>query len=109
MNRGAHKRLGRPEITAMTCRVQVIPRLKQRIIKPIVPMKAPYGLQVIEECLTCPLVKDRIFCDLPQPTLAAMDAISSSAMYPKGAILFVEGQDPRGVFVICNGRVKLST
>src|SRR5215471_8484784 len=93
----------------MAFRVHVIPRLKRRIMQPIVTMKAPYGLQVIEECLTCPLVKDRIFCDLPRPTLAAMDAISSSATYPKDAILFVEGQDPRGVFVICNGRVKLST
>jgi CRP/FNR family transcriptional regulator len=72
-------------------------------------MKTPYGLQVIESCLTCPLVKERIFCDLSGPTLAALDSISSSATYPKDAILFVEGQDPRGVFVLCNGRVKLST
>jgi CRP/FNR family transcriptional regulator, cyclic AMP receptor protein len=72
-------------------------------------MKTPYGLQVIESCLTCPLVKDRIFCDLPGPALAKLDAISSSATYPKDAILFVEGQEPRGVFVLCNGRVKMST
>jgi len=30
-------------------------------------------------------------------------------MYPKGAVLFMEGQEPRGVFVLCEGRVKLST
>jgi len=72
-------------------------------------MKAPYGLQVIESCLTCPLVKERIFCDLPRSVLAALDTISSSATYPKDAILFVEGQDARGVFILCNGRVKLST
>lgn len=93
----------------MAYRVKVVPRLKRRIIRSTVSMKTPYGLQVIEDCLTCPLVKDRIFCDLPRPVLAAMDAISSSATYPKDAILFVEGQDPRGVFVICNGRIKLST
>ncbi|HKN24352.1 MAG TPA: Crp/Fnr family transcriptional regulator, partial [Candidatus Acidoferrum sp.] len=28
--------------------------------------------------------------------------------YPKGAVLFVEGQAPRGIFVLCKGRVKLS-
>lgn len=72
-------------------------------------MKTPYGLQVIESCLTCPLVKERIFCDLPRPVIAALDAISSSATYPKDAVLFVEGQDPRGVFILCHGRVKLST
>src|ERR1700740_11381 len=72
------------------------------------PMKTPYGLQIIESCLTCPLEKDRIFCDLSKPVLARLDEISSSATYPKDAILFVEGQEPRGVFIICNGRVKLS-
>lgn len=70
--------------------------------------RTPYGLQVVESCLACPFLKDRIFCDLPRPALAALDAISSSAIYPKGAILFVEGQEPRGVFIICHGRIKLS-
>jgi CRP/FNR family transcriptional regulator len=36
-------------------------------------------------------------------------AITSAAVYPKGATLFVEGQSPRGVFVLCSGKVKLST
>lgn len=93
----------------MTCRVRVIPKKKRRIMQPGDGMKTPYGLQVIESCLTCPLVKERIFCDLPQPVMAALDSISSSATYPKDAVLFVEGQEPRGVFVLCNGRVKLST
>src|SRR5208282_4119592 len=105
---GAEKhrcRGGRP----MTCRVRVITKKKRRIMQPGDGMKTPYGLQVIESCLTCPLVKERIFCDLPQPVMAALDSISSSATYPKDAVLFVEGQEPRGVFVLCNGRVKLST
>ena len=93
----------------MAYRVRVIPKKKRRIMQLAANMKAPYGLQIIESCLTCPLVKERIFCDLPRPVLATLDAISSSATYPKDAILFVEGQDPRGVFVLCNGRVKLST
>jgi len=38
-----------------------------------------------------------------------LDAISSTGMYPKGAILFGEDQQPRGVFIIRSGRVKLST
>jgi CRP/FNR family transcriptional regulator, cyclic AMP receptor protein len=71
-------------------------------------MKTPYGLEIIESCLTCPLQRERLFCSLSPPALAGLDAISSSATYPKGAILFVEGQEPRGVFVICNGSAKLS-
>ena len=32
----------------------------------------------------------------------------STATYPGGAILYIEKQDPRGVFVLCAGEVKLS-
>ncbi len=80
---------------------------KRRIIRAN-KMKTPYGLQVIESCLTCPVLRDRIFCDLSPQTLAELDSISASSTYPKGAVLFVEGQQPRGAFIICNGRVKLS-
>jgi CRP/FNR family transcriptional regulator, cyclic AMP receptor protein len=92
----------------MAYRIHVIPKKKQRIMQVSDAMKTPYGLQVVESCLTCPLTKDRLFCNLPPRALEALDAISSSATYPKGAILYVEGQEPRGVFVLCNGRVKLS-
>lgn len=92
----------------MAYRLQVIPRKKRRIMRPSEPMKTPYGLQVIESCLACPVYEERLFCNLSQQALEGLDFISSSATFPKGAILFVEGQQPRGVFVICNGRVKLS-
>ena len=86
------------------------PRRRRRILpSAIIMMKTPYGLQVIESCLTCPIMKDHLFCNLSSETLRKLDAISSSATYPKGAILFVEGQEARGAFVLCNGRVKLST
>ncbi|MFY9532220.1 MAG: Crp/Fnr family transcriptional regulator [Candidatus Acidiferrales bacterium] len=92
----------------MAYRIHVIPKRKRRIMPSAMAMKTPYGLQVIESCLTCPMLKERLFCSLPRPAVERLDAISSPATYPKGAILFVEGQEPRGVFVICNGRVKLS-
>lgn len=72
-------------------------------------MRAPYGLEIIESCLNCDLREDRLFCDLDPESLAAFDAIKYPAVFPKGAMLFVEGQSPRGVFVLCAGRVKLST
>ena len=71
-------------------------------------MRTPYGLDIIESCLMCPLRHDRIFCDLPLRDLEALQAMSSLATYPKGSVLFVEGQESRGVFILCNGRVKLS-
>jgi CRP/FNR family transcriptional regulator, cyclic AMP receptor protein len=72
-------------------------------------MRAPYGLEIIESCLSCPHREDRIFCNLPPPAVQMLAAITSASSYPKGATLFVEGQVPRGVFILCRGRVKLST
>jgi CRP/FNR family transcriptional regulator, cyclic AMP receptor protein len=71
--------------------------------------RAPYGLEIIESCVSCPHLEDRLFCNLPPAALQKLATITSAAAYPKGATLFVEGQSPRGVFVICSGRVKLST
>src|SRR5271156_5789388 len=72
-------------------------------------MRAPYGLEIIENCVTCPHREDRLFCNLPPAALQGLAAITSAASYPKGATLFVEAQAPRGVFALCAGRVKLST
>ncbi|MFI5073359.1 MAG: Crp/Fnr family transcriptional regulator, partial [Terriglobales bacterium] len=72
-------------------------------------MRAPYGLEIIENCLTCPHLQERVFCNLSPPELQLLSAITSASSYPKGATLFVEGQTARGVFILCNGRVKLST
>jgi len=72
-------------------------------------MRVPYGLEMIENCVTCPHREDRLFCDLPSAAVNHLAAITSASSYPKGATLFVEGQAPRGVFILCSGRVKLST
>src|SRR5260370_17075466 len=72
-------------------------------------MRAPYGLEIIESCLSCPHREDRLFCNLPPTAVQKLAAITSAAAYPKGATLFVEGQSPRGVFILCSGKVKLST
>ena len=72
-------------------------------------MKAPYGFEIIENCLSCPHREDRLFCNLPPAAVQTLSAVTSPAAYPKTAILFVEGQSPRGVFILCGGRVKLST
>jgi len=69
---------------------------------------SPYGLDIIESCLTCKTRTERLFCDLPVGALQAFETIKYATAYPKGAVLFVEGQAPRGTFVLCRGRVKLS-
>ena len=71
-------------------------------------MLSPYGMEIVESCLTCKLRADRIFCDLPDNALRAFEKIKFASSYPQDAVLFVEGQMPRGIFVICKGSVKLS-
>jgi CRP/FNR family transcriptional regulator len=68
----------------------------------------PYGLDIIESCLACKMREDHVFCDLPPTALRSFESIKYATAYPKGAVLFVEGQTPRGIFVLCKGRVKLS-
>jgi CRP-like cAMP-binding protein len=72
-------------------------------------MNTPYGLQIVENCTSCPLRKDGWFCQLSSDVLRSFSASSHLTTYPGGAILFVEGQKPRGAFVLCSGKVKLST
>ena len=72
-------------------------------------MKAPYGLQVVEDCNTCPLRKDGWYCSLSSDLLKSFSDYSHLTTYSGGAILFVEGQMARGAFVLCAGKVKLST
>ena len=71
-------------------------------------MLTPYGLDIIENCLSCKMRVAHIFCDLPASALQTFETIKYANAYPKGAVLFVEGQAPRGLFVLCKGRVKLS-
>ena len=71
-------------------------------------MRGPYGFDASESCQTCKLRSEGFFCQLTAPTMKDFEAVKSAATYPAGAVLFLEKQDPRGVFVLCQGEVKLS-
>jgi CRP/FNR family cyclic AMP-dependent transcriptional regulator len=45
---------------------------------------------------------------MPDDALQAFEALKSIATFPKGALLFAEGRQPRGVYVLCDGRAKLT-
>ena len=90
-------------------RFQFVTKVEGGVPQDASSTRTPYGLEIIESCLTCPHREERLFCNLPEPAVRALATITSSAAYPKGATLFVEGQPARGVFILCSGRVKLST
>jgi CRP/FNR family transcriptional regulator len=62
-----------------------------------------------EGCANCNLCSEGFFCHLPQAELEDFQRIKFTLAYPAGATLFLEGQDCRGIYILCKGRVKLST
>jgi len=72
-------------------------------------MNSPYGLPCVENCLTCHLRTGNFFCALSQESLAAFNRIKHASVFPEGSIIFLEGQTPRGIFMLCQGQAKLST
>jgi CRP/FNR family cyclic AMP-dependent transcriptional regulator len=72
-------------------------------------MRSPYGLDIVENCADCNLTRPGFFCGFSQAGRNTLDQISHKSILPAGAILFVEGQNPRGMFILCSGKVNLST
>jgi CRP/FNR family cyclic AMP-dependent transcriptional regulator len=72
-------------------------------------MRTPYGLEIIESCMGCKASQQGFFCRLSPVVLRTVDVVSHHTVMPAGAVLFVEGQTPRGIFILCSGTVKLST
>lgn len=61
-----------------------------------------------QSCLDCAQRSERIFCDLASDALEAFDGIKTAQACPRGSVLFREGQPAREVFMLCEGRVRLS-
>jgi CRP/FNR family transcriptional regulator, cyclic AMP receptor protein len=67
------------------------------------------GLSCVESCLSCHLRSHGFFCDLSQSSIDDFNKIKHAAVFPEHAVVLVEGQSPWGIFILCHGRVKLST
>jgi CRP/FNR family transcriptional regulator, cyclic AMP receptor protein len=71
--------------------------------------KSLHGMSIIEDCTRCSVRRTQWFCGLSPAALKELDAAGRPSAYPNGALLFVEGQQARGAYVLCNGQAKLST
>jgi CRP/FNR family transcriptional regulator, cyclic AMP receptor protein len=70
--------------------------------------RGPYGFEIGESCETCKLNRNGFYCDLPTAAFKDFSAIQSIAVYPQGALLFMEKEPSHGIYMLCQGRVKLS-
>ena len=68
-----------------------------------------YSFPIIEDCLRCTFREHRVFCNLPREALIKLQSIKATSVYPKGTMLCLEGQSPRGIYVLCTGKAKIST
>ncbi len=71
-------------------------------------MGVPRRLAIPHDCLSCALRRTCDFCNLPQPLMTEFNAMGHLTLYPANATLLAEGQIPRGVYIACSGRSKLS-
>lgn len=71
-------------------------------------IRAPYNLGPAESCHVCAKRGGAFFCDLTENALEQLDRVSYVTTYPPAAVLFVERQVPRGVYILCKGQAKLS-
>ncbi len=65
---------------------------------------SPYGLSLVESVSATLRAHNS---SLGDASLEHLDEISHTTSYPEGALIFVDGQMPRGVHVLCHGRVKM--
>src|SRR5216110_136153 len=72
-------------------------------------MPSPYNLDLHNSCTDCTVRFERLFCNMSSNSVNALETIKFTGIYPKGSLLFVEGEQPRGVFILCSGRAKLTT
>lgn len=72
-------------------------------------MRSPCGIGLVENCQHCQIRAEGFFCDLPEHDLRKFQTLKLSHLYPKGTILFLEDNTAHGIYILCQGRVKLST
>ncbi|MEP6900481.1 MAG: Crp/Fnr family transcriptional regulator [Actinomycetota bacterium] len=72
-------------------------------------MRVFNNLKIQHKCVDCEIPSGSFFCNLQESTLRKLESLKISNLYPRGSILFIEGQMSNGVYILCDGRVKLST
>lgn len=71
-------------------------------------MNPPCGHPFFEDCPTCEPAGSISVSTAHNARQRPANYIATEVLYPEGAVIFLEGQLPRGVFVLHRGRVKLS-
>jgi hypothetical protein len=58
----------------LTGRTETAARIGQ-VVQEVGTMISPYGMEIVENCISCKVRADRIFCNLPQAALETFESI----------------------------------
>lgn len=108
VNPAAHADPSQGELNLRTVTLRTSPVLDLFEVTHDVDQPLVHHRRLVENCADCRLHVGGFFCDLTDRTLKELEQVTFPAFYPRGSMLFVEGQEPRGVFILCRGRVKLA-
>ena len=65
-------------------------------------------LKIRYKCSKCDLRDKNFFCSVPSGVLSTFESLKVTNEYSKGSTLFSQGQPSNGVYMLCQGRVKLT-
>jgi CRP/FNR family transcriptional regulator, cyclic AMP receptor protein len=62
----------------------------------------------MSKCQHCPNAGKHAFCSLSEDARCFLDSQSIGVEYPRGTVLFREGDQCEAVFIVCSGKIKVS-
>ena len=71
-------------------------------------MGVPRRFHAPNDCQHCTLRQKGDFCQMPDRLMSEFSKMGRITFYPDNATLLAEGQIPRGIYIVCSGRAKLS-
>lgn len=72
-------------------------------------MNTANNSKIINKCNNCQMREGDNFCNFSEPNRRLFESLHITNHYAKGECLFIEGQPSHGIYMLCSGRVKLST
>ncbi len=58
-------------------------------------------------CAICPSRLEGVFCELPRDQVEELDGAKTTNPYKRGQVIFYEGNQPKGLFCVYRGKIKL--
>jgi CRP/FNR family cyclic AMP-dependent transcriptional regulator len=71
-------------------------------------LTARNGLSALTKCTICSDRLPSFFCNLSAQAVSELQRVRHTVHYPVGNVVFSEGEPPRGVYLLCKGKIKLS-